>query len=62
MSTTDTLLFCFTIVYSVLFVYLESLKVLSSDELVILLVLSLRRSQRAAGMPAALPYHELKVI
>lgn len=53
---------CFIIVYSVLFGYLISLEVLSSDELVILLILSLRRSQRVAVMPAALPYHELKVI
>lgn len=46
---------------SELFVYFVIPKVLSSDELVILLISSLRLSLRAV-MPATLPYHELKVI
>lgn len=48
--------------FSELFVYFLIYEVLSSDELVILLILSLRLSQRAAVMPATLPYHELKVM
>lgn len=47
--------------HSALFVYLVIPKVLSANELVILLMLSLRLAQRAAVMPVKLPYHELKV-